>query len=239
MADGSLASAASRRPASFASFAIDAIAVALVALVALLTAPEPAWAWAVAALLVALTGMVLWRGVLGGSPGHALMRLCSVDSLTGLPSFRFHARRSTVDRGGAESPYALRPRPVAIAHPPLPDFARGESSRSYLRLVVDDGTFHTVSHTALIGRDPAALPDTRHVLIAIPDLTRTVSKAHLLIEVVDDGVTVTDLRSANGTLVLEGAVSLVPEQPTPVAWGSTLLIGDRQVLLERRVREAS
>ena len=92
---------------------------------------------------------------------------------------------------------------------------------------------HIVRHSAIIGRNPLASPDQRFVLIAVPDLTRTISKSHLAVEVGEHGVSVTDLRSANGTWVLGSDEPLTPGQPMTVQWGSTLLLGERQFFLER------
>ncbi|WP_028709277.1 FHA domain-containing protein [Propionicicella superfundia] len=238
MAEVSSASAAPHRWTRFASPAVDVLTATLAALTTLLLAPSPAWPWAVSVLLTAGTALAGWRGIHGGSLGHTMLRVRTVDAVTGLPSFRFHARRATVVRGGTMDPFALRPRPVATAQA-APTASRVAMAGSHLRLVVDDGTSHIITYAAVIGRDPTVPPDSRHVLVAIPDLTRTISKAHFLAQVTEQGVVVTDLRSANGTWVLGHTAPLPPRQPTLVAWESTLLLGDRQVLLQRRVRESS
>lgn len=238
MKDVTPGSAAVGSPAALSSPAIDVLATVIVAVAAALVVPASAWVSAGAAALVVLLALVLWRGALGGSLGHTVLRLRSVDALSGLPSFRFLATRRLVVRGGADDPFALRPRPIAVATP-AHDAHRVEHPRSHLRLVVDDGTSHTIQYAALVGRDPTVPPDTRHTLVAIPDLTRTISKAHLLIAVTDDGLAVTDLRSENGTRILGESTLLVPQQPTPVPWGATLLLGERRITLERRQREAS
>lgn len=233
MADVHAPSAAPGPFSSIASAAIDTILVALLAAAVLLIAPTPGWPWALGALLVAVALLVLWRGMLGGSVGHALLRLRSVDTLSGLPSFRFFTGRSSVRSGGTEDPFRLSPRPVSVAAP-VHDAPRVEQSRAHLRLLVDDGTAHSIQHSAIVGRYPSAPPDPRYVLIAIPDLTRTISKSHFAVEVGEAGVTITDLRSANGTWVMGTEAPLVPLQPTTVPWGSTLLVGGRRFILERR-----
>ncbi len=223
---------------SFVAYAIDTVAVVLAVFVGIVSAPRAPWAWAVACGLFALVALVLWRGSLGGSVGNVLTRVRTIDRNSGLPSFRFLAPRKTVRRGSGEDPFAIQPRPV-LRTPVAPTSRLGEQGRSYLRLVVDDGTSHTVPYAALIGRDPTLPPDARHSLIAIPDLTRTIAKAHLLVQVADAGVVITDLQSAKGTWVEGASMPLVPQQPTAVDWGSTLLLGERKILLERRDREAS
>ncbi|MFT3888478.1 MAG: FHA domain-containing protein [Arachnia sp.] len=238
MKDVSPGSAVAGSSAALSSPAIDALAVIAGAVIAALLVPSWAGPAAAVTALVVLLALVVWRGILGGSIGHSILRLRSIDALTGLPSFRFLARRRLVRRGGEDDPFALRPRPTAVAAP-AHDAQRVEHPRSHLRLVVDDGTSHTIQYAALVGRDPTVPPDTRHTLVAIPDLTRTISKAHLLIAVTDDGLVVTDLRSENGTRVLGTDAPLAPQRPALVPWGATLLLGDRRITLERRQREAS
>ncbi len=211
---------------------IDAFAVFLVALIVLLLAPAWSWAWALCAVVLSAAALLIWRGLLGGSIGNALLRLRSIDRLSGLPSFRFFTGHTNVTRGTAADPFALAPRPLSIAAPVQED-PRPETVHAHLRLLVDDGTMHIVRHSAIIGRNPLASPDQRFVLIAVPDLTRTISKSHLAVEVGEHGVSVTDLRSANGTWVLGSDEPLTPGQPMTVQWGSTLLLGERQFFLER------
>jgi hypothetical protein len=209
---------------------IDAFAVLLVAVLVLLLAPS--WAWALCAVVLSAAALLIWRGLLGGSIGNALLRLRSIDRLSGRPSFRFFTGHTNVTRGTAADPFALAPRPLSIAAPvqedPLP-----ETVLAHLRLLADDGTMHIIHHAAIIGRNPLVPPDQRFALIAVPDLTRTISKSHLAVEVGEHGVSVTDLRSANGTWVLGSEEPLTPGQPMTVQWGSTLLLGERQFFLER------
>ena len=181
------------------------------------------WAWALCAVVLSAAALLIWRGLLGGSIGNALLRLRSIDRLSGLPSFRFFTGHTNVTRGTAADPFALAPRPLSIAAPVQED-PRPETVHAHLRLLVDDGTMHIVRHSAIIGRNPLASPDQRFVLIAVPDLTRTISKSHLAVEVGEHGVSVTDLRSANGTWVLGSDEPLTPGQPMTVQWGSTLLL---------------
>ena len=224
--------AAPRQSARLFSVVIDALAVLLVAVIVFLLAPAWSWAGALCAVVIAVAALLLWRGLLGGSIGHALLRLRSIDRLSGLPSFRFFTGHTNVTRGTAADPFALVPRPLSIAAPvhedPLP-----ETVHAHLRLLVDDGTMHIIHHAAIIGRNPLAPPEQRFALIAVPDLTRTISKSHLAVEVGEHGVSVTDLRSANGTWVLGSDEPLTPGQPMTVQWGSTLLLGERQFFLER------
>ncbi len=233
MADANVSPTSPRRAVGLISLAIDALAATLFALVCVTALASSTWGSAVVGLVFASTCIVLWRGILGSSFGHAALRLRSVDALTGVPSFRFRGSRITVGRGTAADPFTLRARPIVGASPASGAGYR-ERSRSRLRLVVDDGSSYTIQHAALIGRDPTVPPDPRHTLIAIPDLSRTISKSHLLIEITDDELAVTDLKSSSGTMILGERTPLVPYVRTMVPWGAKLALGERHVTLQRR-----
>ncbi|MFV0374984.1 hypothetical protein [Microbacterium sp.] len=50
-----------------------------------LTLPSTtAWIWAVSAIAATVLALAWWRGTYGGSIGHTVIRLRSVDSTTGL-----------------------------------------------------------------------------------------------------------------------------------------------------------
>jgi hypothetical protein len=89
----------------------------------------------------------------------------------------------------------------------------------------------------VLGRDPsaeAARPDAAP--IPLDDPARSVSKTHALVEVVAGRVTVTDLHSTNGTRVLTSdgeARELAPGVASEVAGGSTLLLGEFAVRVDR------
>lgn len=89
----------------------------------------------------------------------------------------------------------------------------------------------------VLGRDPSIDASRPHAAaIPLADPARSVSKTHVLVEVVDDGVVVTDLHSTNGTRVLtpDGeARELDPGRSAEVAGGSTLLLGEYAVRVDR------
>lgn len=236
MADVPPAPVSPQRAANLASLGIDALVTVVAAATALVLARSAAPWWALVVGLGTAAALLLWRGILGGSVGHAVLRLRGLDALSGLPSFRFRGSRLTVPRGSDDDPFALRPRPTVLAAA-APDLRRSDTARSHLRLVVDDGTTHTVQHAALIGRDPTVPLDPRHALVAIPDLTRTIAKAHVLVEITPDGLAVTDLGSPTGTRIEHGP-TLAPHTATPVPWGAAVLLGERRIALERRQRTA-
>lgn len=234
MADVSSDPAVPSRAAVLTSVGMDVLTVILAGAVGFAIAPSAPLVWVLSVGAAAVVALVIWRGMLGGSIGHSLLRLRSMDQLSGLPSFRFRSSR-IARRGSEDDPFALRPQRSSIAAPPRPD-SRPEPPRSHLRLVVDDGTTHTVQHSALIGRDPTVPLDPRHSLVAIPDLTRTISKVHMLVQIGTDGLSVTDLGSSNGTYVEGADAPLIPHLATVVPWGAALLLGDRRVTLEQRRR---
>lgn len=233
MTDVSPAAVDPSRAASAGSFAIDVLAALLVALSAALLAPQHAAVLAPAGAACSLIGMLVWRGVLGGGIGHSILRLRSIDTVSGLPSFRI-LRTATVRRGGVADPFALRAHPVVFAVP-VPEPRRREADPSHLRLVIDDGTTHLVQRAAIIGRNPTPA-DPTVALIAIPDLTRTISRTHLKVEITADGLVVTDLGSSGGTLLEAGDDELPRHVPTPIPWGAALVLGTRRVVFEQRRR---
>lgn len=78
----------------------------------------------------------------------------------------------------------------------------GESRRHVVRLTIDDGTTFMLTGPTVIGRDPVVPAGASWDVQAVPDLTRTISKNHALLEPDAEGVWVTDLGSSNGTTVL-------------------------------------
>lgn len=78
-------------------------------------------------------------------------------------------------------------------------------------------TFQLVERRVLLGRDPAARPGAQEIVVNDP--TRTISKTHALLELVDDVWRVTDLGSVNGVIVTDPDGTervLAPGVPEPV-----------------------
>lgn len=69
-------------------------------------------------------------------------------------------------------------------------------------IVLDSGARLEVATTLLIGRAPANKEGEEHPLFAWPDLSRSVSKSHALIEWSGTVLWVTDLHSSNGTTLV-------------------------------------
>lgn len=222
-----------RRASSVGSLAIDVLAALLVALLPALLAPQHAAVLAPAGAVVAVVGLVLWRGILGGGIGHSILRLRSINTVTGLPSFRV-LQTAAVRRGSDADPFALRAHPVVFATPQPRPQRRG-TDVSHLRLVIDDGTAHLVQRAAVIGRNPTFV-DPAVSLVAIPDLTRTISRTHLKVEVTATGLVVTDLGSSGGTVLDSTDEELPRHVPTAIPWGTALVLGTRRIVFEQRRR---
>ena len=93
------------------------------------------------------------------------------------------------------------------------------------RLIVDGGpTFRLSGSIAVLGRRPAG-SGAGSQEIAIPDSTRTLSKVHARLDLVDGVWTVTDLNATNGVIVIEADGSENLLDP-----GASAVVRDRFVL---------
>ncbi|WP_084128043.1 FHA domain-containing protein [Demequina sp. NBRC 110055] len=110
--------------------------------------------------------------------------------------------------------------------PPPPRSLRGP-----VTLTVDGSARHAVTGTVIIGRRPAAQDGSG--TIVVNDLSRTLSKSHLRLEVQPEGqISVTDLGSTNGSAIVapEGSrVRLAAHVPREVPLGASVEIGDHMV----------
>lgn len=98
----------------------------------------------------------------------------------------------------------------------------------------DSGALHWFRGTCVVGRNPEAEPGV--ATVAVPDLSRTLSKTHVALVQADGVVLLRDLGSTNGTSVVrpDGSFEdLVPGVDLTVAAGSTVRIGDHAFLVDR------
>jgi hypothetical protein len=187
----------------------------------------------------------------GRTLGRLAFSLRTVDDLTGNPvgvpkiiagftSSHWMRRTVTADlRRGRD--------PLTLALPPLPESAIAEASRvdsavfatsgagragtatsDAVVIVFDTGRRQVISTSLLIGRSPES-KDQQPVL-ALADLSRTLSKTHALLEWSGSVLWVTDLHSANGSVLIspEGERRpLVPGIRGPAAIGWTVECGSR------------
>ncbi len=171
----------------------------------------------------------------GRTPGQRLLGLRTVDADTALPPRRGMQHWATVDLRRGGDPLALIP----LAVPRLPGgpdrwSPRRAENAAAVAVLVDDGTVLAIDGATVLGRSPDAPPDKRYGVARVTDLSRTLSRNHILLEPVDAGVRVTDLGSANGTAVAgpgEAFAALTAHQPVEVPLGARIAIGERVLLL--------
>ncbi|MHA7986917.1 FHA domain-containing protein [Rathayibacter sp. CAU 1779] len=135
-------------------------------------------------------------------------------------------RTERMPRRGASFPSFNAPPAPAVQTPPVP--------RTWL-VILPTGARIPVNGSLLVGRNPVRFePWTRAELLPVDDPVRSVSKTHALIEVVGDGIRVTDLHSTNGVSVLDASGAAMPLSPgaaTAVAAGAAVLFGSYRVQL--------
>lgn len=98
----------------------------------------------------------------------------------------------------------------------------------------DSGALHWFRGTCVIGRNPEAEPGV--ATVAVPDLSRTLSKTHVALVQAHGTVVLRDLGSTNGTSVTRTDASfedLVPGVDLAVAAGTTVRIGDHAFVVDR------
>lgn len=185
------------------------------------------------AALVSAGGWLWCRWQLGSSPAHAVLGLRTVDGVTCMPGRPLRAGRRTLRVRGAVDPLRLRARPLTLGDvsegAPLWFAAKG------LLLVFDDGSRYILRHAAVVGRDPSLDP-ARYLQLAVPDLSRTMARSHVLLRMDGEAVTVTDLGDAAGTWVVARGreYKLAPGSSQRVPFGCHLRLGARYVALYRR-----
>jgi len=103
-------------------------------------------------------------------------------------------------------------------------------------LVFSTGERAQVVGRGLIGRMPVASADeVWDHLIVVNDATKTVSKTHLRVEALAQGLMVTDLDSANGTVVSMPGIAaerLAPHERVILMSGATVGIGDQSFTIQ-------
>lgn len=204
--------------------------------------------------LLAARGRTLGRLVLGLRTVDDLTALPpSVVRLAGRAVGRRGPRTVTTRLAGGRDPLQLAPAALLgtdVAEGPAPeaavfaptgvaDVGRPTASEA-VTLVFDTGRRHVVRSTMLIGRSPENSPglsrrDPRrpgvdHPLLGLADLSRTMSKTHALLEWSGAALFVTDLQSANGTVLISPGGDrrpLVPGIPGAAAIGWTVQCGAR------------
>lgn len=181
---------------------------------------------------VALAVLVVDLLRTGRSAGHRLLGSRTVDSRTGLvPTARGLTRTRTVDIRRGRDP--LRVVPHAVAKAPVQSgqwqLTASRALDAPIVLTLDNGQAYSLLGPTVLGRNPAR-DDAAVRALQVPDLSRTISKSHALLEPQGGVLWVTDLGSMNGTAVaLDGGAlePLPPHTRTVVRMGSTIEFGDR------------
>jgi len=123
----------------------------------------------------------------------------------------------------SDRPRAMRDRASTLRNTPAVNPAKGKHGL----LVIVNGVVST--HT---------LPETGEVRIGrarendIQIIDASVSRFHALIRVTDNGATIEDLGSANGTRVR--SANLEPHKPVPIALGEVMDLGSALVMVQQR-----
>jgi RDD family/FHA domain len=187
----------------------------------------------------------------GRTLGRFAFHLRTVDDLTGNPvgirriltrftSSRWIRRTVTADLSRGRDPLrpALHPLPVtALAEGAGVDAAVFAGSRpgaaattsAAVAIIFDTGRRQVINTSLLIGRSPETKGKQQPVL-ALADLSRTLSKTHALLEWSGSVLWVTDLHSANGSVLVSPDGErrpLVPGIRGPAAPGWTVVCGSR------------
>ena len=126
------------------------------------------------------------------------------------------------------SPEAVSPEPTIVSEP--------AASVHPVTLVFSNGERAQVVGRGLIGRMPVApANETWDHLIVVNDPSKTVSKTHLRVEALAEGLMVTDLDSANGTVVSMPGIAaerLAPHERVILMSGATVGIGDQSFIIQ-------
>lgn len=240
--------------------ALDLVLLALLLIpgIVLLTTQARA---AGAFLLVAAVALVLLQlGALasrGRTVGRRMLRLRSVDDLTGMPVRSGLTLLRHLLLGGAPgtltADLAAGRDPLDTGLEPLEADALGaEITRSKGRrraepvpagssartrtvvLALDSGVRLEVETSLLLGRTPVNPDGAEHPVYAWPDLSRSMSKTHALLEWDGSILWVTDLDSSNGTRLVgpdDRVQPLVAGLRGPAGPGWTVRFGDRSLVV--------
>lgn len=129
---------------------------------------------------------------------------------------------------------APAPAGFAAVPPPTAPVADDSIPADAVVLRFDSGAQHWFRGTCVIGRNPEAEPGV--ATVAVPDLSRTLSKTHVALVQTADVVVLRDLGSTNGTAVIRPDASfeeLVPGVDLAIAAGWTVRIGDHAFVVDR------
>lgn len=112
------------------------------------------------------------------------------------------------------------------------EMTRMRSEDEYV-LHLDTGERLEIIEILVIGRNPSVSPGER--ALALDDYTKSVSKTHLSLRPVDQGVEVIDRHSTNGTAIIRDGVEqpLSAKNPVLALPGDKVRFGERTAVVER------
>jgi len=129
---------------------------------------------------------------------------------------------------------AATPAETAVAHTPA-DAMPVVTAHSYT-LMFSTGERAQITGSGLIGRMPSPPTDEAFDhLIVVNDPSKTVSKTHLRVDALPEGLMVMDLDSANGTVVSMPGIAaerLAPHERVILLSGATVGIGDQSFTIQ-------
>jgi hypothetical protein len=226
---GALAGVVGLVAAAAASGSADLTVLAVLGLIGLAVGQTLAWARSGRGLGARVVGTRRVSAADGAPPGFA-------GALA--PTWIADLRRGR-DPVDPERAVPLLPPPGAApaAAAPVPTAAASEvrpaERTSRALLVVDGRVAGAIGDGVVLGRNPTASGDERTVAIA--DISREISKAHLSLRLDDEGrVWALDRQSTNGsTLEREGTTTrLTPGRETELAPGDVVRIGGHTVAVQ-------
>ncbi|MCL2490095.1 MAG: hypothetical protein FWF36_05130 [Propionibacteriaceae bacterium] len=262
MADAQAFTVESSKLAKFAVFFLDAFSLAVFAAAGayLFGGAErlvrPGWSahWMLVGAAVGLAAglwclAAAYKAVGWGLGGWVIVARC-VDSRWLLPTLPFTGLRSGARWRMVDVRYG--PDPIVAMLEPWNEFgssggrqAEDESRRATPRhgisagavvLVFESGQLHWFTGECMIGRSPEVMAGG---VLSLPDLGRKLSPNHVRLADIPAGgvsqVWATDQDSATGTWLERpsGLLRLAPFQPTPLATGDVVIVGDSRFTVER------
>jgi hypothetical protein len=147
------------------------------------------------------------------------------------------AHRDSTDPDGrrrcprsAGATLASAPAP-ARAPAPTPATKTARPTFASARLIFDSGDEVTITHPLLVGRNPETDASGTAVR-ALPDLSRSMSRTHALLEWREGLLWVTDLNTTNGTAIVDadgGVRPVIPGLRTSASIGGRVELGERSL----------
>lgn len=242
------------RPASqervVAAIALDALCLLVPVVTLVVAAARGGWhPWAIVLVAVAILGLLaglgLWclRGW-GRVTGGAALKLRTLDSLTGLaPTWFMAPRRLLVADVRGDDPLLVTvphlgdlrvitkpPSLVPVTTPQTPPAPRPPGC-----FVATSQKLTPLVGPLLVGRYPVRQIGAEPLpTLELPDFTRTMSRAHVLLENENGHLWATDLDSGNGTRIRrpgEQPVAMVPRMRMPIIPGTRIDCGEQSLFI--------